>query len=99
MIPTQKIRMLPTSERSFNTASVIKPESTTARAVMLPYSIVTGIKENIQPLPMDDAMKACGFDDRILISLLQKAFEQDAQHAAHRRQKSVRRKFQFGEFR
>ena len=65
LMPTQKIRIFPTSERLFSTASVIKPDSTTARAVMAPYSTATGINENTQPLPMEDAMMSTMIKSRI----------------------------------
>ena len=56
LIPTQKIKIFPTSDRLFNTGSVIIPASTTARAVTDPYRAATGIKEKMHPFPMDDAI-------------------------------------------
>lgn len=56
LTPTQKIRIFPTMDRLFSTGSVIYPDSTTARAVISPYQTATGIKEKIQPFPMEEAI-------------------------------------------
>lgn len=65
LMPTQKIRIFPTSEILFSTASVIKPESTTARAVIEPCRTTTGMNEKTQPFPIEDAMISTIMKSRI----------------------------------
>ena len=68
LMPTQKIRILPTRERLFSTASVINPDSTAARAVMMPCRMATGRNEKTQPFPMEEAMISTMIKSRIALA-------------------------------
>lgn len=56
LMPTQKIKILPTREMLFSTASVMKLDNPAASTVIVPCKTATGMNENMHPFPREEAI-------------------------------------------
>ena len=67
LMPTQNIRIEPMVDKFPRAASVISGLISTARAVMLPWKMPTGIAEKMQPLPREQVMTIIMIRSRIAL--------------------------------
>ncbi len=69
LMPTQKIKILPTREMLFSTASVMKLDSPAASTVIVPCKTATGMNENTHPLPREEAIISTMIKSKIALAV------------------------------